>query len=195
MDLLSLILSAVPGDPGAPDAAGITSGIPWKTIVEGIFSVVGMGLAWLFARMKSNSDQSTAQGQIIVYAEMVKTGVWERLTPEVQEQIAVGNWKPFEGAIAKGVQDALVAAVGQGALQKVAQALKLPLGSLVATVAQYVIEHFLAAHDPEVTTVSANVYPVKGARTAAQMMRAAPTVTTTTAPAIDSETTEMNARP
>lgn len=157
--LLPILTSAAPGDPGAP-AQTVSSGIPRGTIIQGVLGIIGALLTWLLAKLSKSTAAGSAANQLVTLADSVRQKVWDALTPEVQTKIATGDWKRAQSNVVDAVQKAVLDAVGQGAITSLAKALNLPAATVIGTIATYVVEHFLAAHDPMVSSVSANVYPV-----------------------------------
>lgn len=158
---VAVIAQTIVGDPGAKPDVGIQFQIPWGTIVESLFGLLTAFVTYLVARMKANSDVNTAQGQIIHLADVLQSKVWARLTPEVRAEVAKGNWKKVETEVLAAVKEAAIQEVGEGFVTNMAKTLKLPMPSVLGTVAGFLIERYLNAHDGNVRTASAMMYPVQ----------------------------------
>ena len=86
---------------------------------------------------------------------------WDRLSPMVQAALADGRMTQEERtAIEEAVRELVKDFASADDLTKIAEAVGLPLPGLLAKLAAMVIERFAFAHDPDIATASALVYPV-----------------------------------
>ena len=92
-------------------------------------------------------------------ASLLQKG-WDHIGPEVQTALADGTISAEErAAIEASVKELLADATDEATLKEIGDALGLPLAGVVAKVASWLIGKWTQAHDPTITTVSANQFP------------------------------------
>jgi hypothetical protein len=124
-------------------------------------------LAWAASSIAKKNAASAQESKVLVaglklaaiVTALLQKG-WEHIGPEVQTALADGKLDAAErAAIESSVQELLKDATDEATLKEIGDALGLPLAGIVAKIASHLIEKWTSAHDPSITTASANAFP------------------------------------
>jgi len=124
-------------------------------------------LAWVANSISKRNAAAAQESKAVVAglklaaigASLLQKG-WDHIGPEVQTALADGTISAEErAAIEASVKELLADATDEATLKEIGDALGLPLAGVVAKVASWLIGKWTQAHDPAITTVSANQFP------------------------------------
>jgi hypothetical protein len=137
-------------------------GIDMTQIILAVIAIVGMLLTKAQQKLADSKAQESAYARLGVIGLAMLADLWDELSREFQLAIADGNITADERAVLRKVIEAKIEKYSsRGELQKLAEALKLPIPGIIAWFAEYAIDRLTAAHNPANSRVSEAAYPIK----------------------------------
>ena len=146
-------------------------GIDLSPLLTVVMSLVTALFGWLATSLKKKADAETAnskaQTAILKLGEIglaMVTDAWQTLAPAVQQRLADGNFSAQDRADIEAMVGTLLEKyTSSGEIQKITEALGLPLPGIIAKLAAFIIDRVTKAHDPEIlTSASPAAFPVQG---------------------------------
>ena len=146
-------------------------GIDLSPLLQVIMSLVLGLFGWAATALKKKADADTAaskaQTALLKLGQIglaMATDAWQTLAPAVQVRVADGNFSAQDRAdIEAMVGKLLEKYTSSDELQKITEALGLPLPGIIAKLAAFIIDRITSAHDPQLlNTASPAAFPVSG---------------------------------
>jgi hypothetical protein len=121
-------------------------------------SLVTALFGWLALALKRKAEAETAaskaQTAMLKLGEIglaMATDAWQTLAPAVQARVADGEFSVEDRKAIEAIVASLVDKyTSSGELQKIAEALGLPVPGIIAKIAAFIIDRVTAAHDPDI---------------------------------------------
>jgi len=134
------------------------------TIITGLLGWLATGIKSRQAAQTAQDKATTALLKLAAIAASLLSKGWGQLSPVLQQAFADGSFSDADrAAVEAAVQKLLKDVTDEATLAEIGSALGLPLPGIIAKIAASLIERWTQAHDPVITTVSANTFPVAGA--------------------------------
>ena len=130
-----------------------------------VLALIGWATASIQKKQAADAAKTKAETALLKLAAIgaaMVTDAWQTLAPAVQARVADGNFSAQDRAeieaMVKGLLDKYTSSEE---IQKITEALGLPLAGIIAKIAAYIIDKVTAAHDPDLPdTASPAAFPV-----------------------------------
>ncbi len=144
-------------------------GIDLSPLLQVLGSVVMLLLGWATTAIQkkqaadaAKTKAETALLKLAAIGTAMVTDAWQTLAPAVQQRLADGTFSVQDRTeIEAMVKVLLDKYTSSDELQKITEALGLPLAGIIAKIAAFIIDRVTSAHDPDLPdTASPMAFPV-----------------------------------
>jgi hypothetical protein len=143
-------------------------GVDLTGLLTALIAIVGTLLGWAATWVKKKqqadveaSKVTAAWVKLAAIATAAIGKAWAKLDAEYQQRIVDGAFSPEDReALEKMIPDVLLSVVDKATLEEIATTVGIPFPGLVAWVANFFLDKYAKAHDPNVVTESKLAFPI-----------------------------------